>query len=36
MKDTFFRAEYDKSLRGEWTLPPKRQQENARLLTVLS
>jgi radical SAM superfamily enzyme YgiQ (UPF0313 family) len=35
MKDTFFRAELDKSLRAEWTLPPKRQKENARLLPVL-
>jgi radical SAM superfamily enzyme YgiQ (UPF0313 family) len=36
MKDRFFRAEFEKGLRAEWTLPPKRQQENARLLTVLS
>ncbi len=35
MKDTFFRAEFDKSLRAEWTLPPKRQKENAKLLPVL-
>jgi len=28
----FFRAEYAKSLRGEWTLPPKRLAENASLL----
>ena len=35
MKDTFFRAEADKAMRAEWTLPPKRQKENARLLTVL-
>jgi len=35
MKDSFFRAEFDKGLRAEWTLPPKRQQENARLLPVL-
>jgi radical SAM superfamily enzyme YgiQ (UPF0313 family) len=34
-KAQFFRAEFDKSLRAEWTLPPKRQKENARLLTVL-
>ena len=32
MKTSFFQAEYAKSLREEWTLPPKRQQENARLL----
>jgi radical SAM superfamily enzyme YgiQ (UPF0313 family) len=35
MKDDFFRTEFNKSLREEWTLPPKRQKENARLLTVL-
>jgi radical SAM superfamily enzyme YgiQ (UPF0313 family) len=35
MKHSFFRAEFDKSLREEWTLPPKRQKENARLLPVL-
>ena len=35
MKDEFFRAEADKAMRAEWTLPPKRQKENARLLTVL-
>jgi radical SAM superfamily enzyme YgiQ (UPF0313 family) len=36
MKDTFFRAEFDKSLREEWTLPPKRQAENLKFLPVLS
>ena len=35
MKSDFFRAEFDKALREEWTLPPKRQRENARLLPVL-
>jgi radical SAM superfamily enzyme YgiQ (UPF0313 family) len=35
MKATFFHAEYEKSIREEWTLPPKRQQENARLLPVI-
>jgi radical SAM superfamily enzyme YgiQ (UPF0313 family) len=35
MKDTFFRSEFDKALREEWTLPPKREKENARLLPVL-
>ncbi|HEY6361210.1 MAG TPA: radical SAM protein [Vicinamibacterales bacterium] len=35
LKDDFFRAEFDKALREEWTLPPKRQKENARLLPVL-
>ena len=35
MKDSFFRSEFEKGLREEWTLPPKRQKENARLLPVL-
>jgi len=35
MKDAFFRAEADKAMRAEWTLPPKRQKENARLLATL-
>jgi radical SAM superfamily enzyme YgiQ (UPF0313 family) len=35
MKQSFFRSEFEKSLRAEWTLPPKRQKENARLLPVL-
>jgi radical SAM superfamily enzyme YgiQ (UPF0313 family) len=35
MKESFFRAEYEKGLREEWTLPPKRQKDNARLLPVL-
>lgn len=35
MKATFFRNEFAKGLKAEWTLPPKRQQENARLLPVL-
>jgi radical SAM superfamily enzyme YgiQ (UPF0313 family) len=35
LKDAFFRTEFDKALREEWTLPPKRQKENARLLPVL-
>ena len=35
MKRPFFEAEYAKSLREEWTLPPKRQQENAKLLPVI-
>ncbi|MGH9241069.1 MAG: radical SAM protein [Vicinamibacterales bacterium] len=35
MKDAFFRSEFEKGLREEWTLPPKRQKENARLLPVL-
>ena len=35
MKRTFFEAEFAKSLREEWTLPPKRAQENAKLLPVI-
>jgi radical SAM superfamily enzyme YgiQ (UPF0313 family) len=35
MKRAFFEAEYAKSLKEEWTLPPKRAQENARLLPVI-
>jgi len=35
MKDAFFRSEFEKSTRAEWTLPPKRHQENAHLLPVL-
>jgi radical SAM superfamily enzyme YgiQ (UPF0313 family) len=35
MKASFFHTEYEKALREEWTLPPKRQQENARLLPVI-
>ena len=35
MKESFFRSEFEKSTRAEWTLPPKRQQENARLLPML-
>ena len=35
MKASFFEAEYAKALREEWTLPPKRQQDNARLLPVI-
>src|SRR4051812_638101 len=35
MKRSFFEAEFAKSLRAEWTLPPKRAQENAKLLPVI-
>jgi radical SAM superfamily enzyme YgiQ (UPF0313 family) len=35
MKASFFKAEYEKGLREEWTLPPKRAQENAKLLPVI-
>jgi radical SAM superfamily enzyme YgiQ (UPF0313 family) len=34
MKSAFYRSEYEKSTRAEWTLPPKRAQENARLLPM--
>jgi radical SAM superfamily enzyme YgiQ (UPF0313 family) len=36
MKSTFFRAEFDKGLKEEWTLPPKRADENRKFLPVLS
>lgn len=36
MKREFFHAEFEKSLRAEWTLPSKRLKENARLVTVTS
>lgn len=36
MKTAFFRSEFDKALREEWTLPPRRYRENVRLLPVLS
>jgi radical SAM superfamily enzyme YgiQ (UPF0313 family) len=35
MKASFFQAEYAKALREEWTLPPKRAQENVRLIPVI-
>jgi len=35
LRAAFFRSEFDKGLREEWTLPPKRLKENARLLPVL-
>ena len=35
MKETFFRSELARSNRAEWTLPPKRAAENAKLLPVL-
>ncbi len=35
MKTSFFHAEFDKALRAEWTLPPKRQKDNAKFLPVL-
>jgi radical SAM superfamily enzyme YgiQ (UPF0313 family) len=36
MKHAFFRGELEKSTRAEWTLPPKRARENAKLLPVVS
>jgi radical SAM superfamily enzyme YgiQ (UPF0313 family) len=35
MKEPFFRAEFEKATRAEWTLPPKRAKENAQLLPIL-
>ena len=35
LKANFYRSEFDKAMRAEWTLPPKRAQENARLLLPL-
>jgi radical SAM superfamily enzyme YgiQ (UPF0313 family) len=35
MKDSFFRHELDKGFREQWTLPPKRAAENAKLLPVI-
>jgi len=35
MKASFFHAEFDKGLREEWTLPPKRAKENLKFLPVL-
>ncbi|MGE0703305.1 MAG: radical SAM protein [Vicinamibacterales bacterium] len=32
LKASFYRSEFEKAMRAEWTLPPKRAQENARLL----
>jgi radical SAM superfamily enzyme YgiQ (UPF0313 family) len=36
MKASFFRAEFEKGLREEWTLPPKRAADNRKFLPVLS
>ena len=35
MKTPFFQSEFRKALREEWTLPPKRQKENLKLLPVI-
>jgi radical SAM superfamily enzyme YgiQ (UPF0313 family) len=34
LKHTFFRAELDKAMRAEWTLPPKRARENEQLIAL--
>jgi radical SAM superfamily enzyme YgiQ (UPF0313 family) len=34
LKSAFFRSEFEKGLREEWTLPPKRAAENIRLLPM--
>jgi radical SAM superfamily enzyme YgiQ (UPF0313 family) len=36
LKAQFFRNEFEKSMRAEWTLPPKRARENASLIPVIS
>ncbi len=36
MKESFFRNEFEKALREEWTLPPKRLADNAKYLPVLT
>jgi radical SAM superfamily enzyme YgiQ (UPF0313 family) len=36
LKKSFFKAELEKGQREEWTLPPKRQAENAQFLPVVS
>ena len=35
MKSTFYRTEFEKSQRAEWTLPPSRAAENVRLLPMI-
>jgi radical SAM superfamily enzyme YgiQ (UPF0313 family) len=35
MKRSFFESEFAKGLKEEWTLPPKRAQENIKLLPVI-
>src|SRR6266545_1349464 len=35
MKAAFFHNEFEKGIREEWTLPPKRAAENAKLLPVI-
>jgi radical SAM superfamily enzyme YgiQ (UPF0313 family) len=36
LRHSFFRQEFEKGQREEWTLPPKRARENERLLSSLS
>ena len=36
MKTSFFKSEFEKAVREEWTLPPKRQKDNAKFLPVIS
>jgi radical SAM superfamily enzyme YgiQ (UPF0313 family) len=36
LKASFYRSEFDKSTRAEWTLPPKRARENNALIPVIS
>lgn len=36
LKASFFRNEFDKAMRAEWTLPPKRARENNSLIPVIS
>jgi radical SAM superfamily enzyme YgiQ (UPF0313 family) len=36
MKESFFRGEWQKALDAEWTLPPKRQQENTKFLPLIN
>jgi radical SAM superfamily enzyme YgiQ (UPF0313 family) len=36
LKQAFFRNEFDKGLREEWTLPPKRHKDNERLIPDVS
>ena len=35
LKAGFFRSEFDKAMRAEWTLPPKRARENQSLIPTL-
>jgi len=35
MKTAFFQSEFQKAMKEEWTLPPKRMKENLRLIPVI-